>query len=450
IGKPVLGVNHCIAHVEIGRVATAATDPVLLYVSGGNTQVIAYTEGRYRVFGETLDMGIGNCLDKFAREQGIGFPGGPVIEALAKGGERYLALPYSVRGMDVAFSGLLTVAGQLAAKERIEDVCLSLQETAFAMVVEVTERAMAHTGKDEVLLGGGVACNERLRSMVQDMAEDRGARAYWPAKSLCVDNGAMIAWLGLLEHEQGGVTQTLAETRIDQRQRTDDVEVTWRPRNPAYRGGDLPRARGDGFVAQGAEAIVERTAFLGHDAVVKRRAPKRWRRPELDAALRATRTRHEAKLLAEAKRAGVRAPYVYDVDAANASLTMEALPGERLREVLERAPPQERAALLQRVGEAVAKLHARGLIHGDLTTSNLLVHDGEIQVIDFGLGDTRPEAEAMGVDLHVLAEALGATHAGHGDLFSVVWAAYERASPRAHEVAHVLDLIRRRGRYLGG
>lgn len=449
LGVPVLGVNHCVAHVEIGRVQTPARDPVLLYVSGGNTQVIAYTEGRYRVFGETLDVGIGNCLDKFAREQGIGFPGGPVIEQLAAKGTRYLELPYSVKGMDVAFSGLLTVASQHAQRgAAIVDVCLSLQETAFAMVVEVTERAMAHTGKDEVLLGGGVACNERLRSMVQAMAKDRGARAYWPEKKLCVDNGAMIAWTGLLAYEQGSVRQAPAQTAIAPKQRTDDIDVTWRELRPVYRGGDAPAPTANGFVARGAEALVERTDFLGRDAVRKSRLPKGWRRAELDAALRAQRTRHEARLLGEAKRAGARAPHVFDIDGD--ALTLERLPGERLREVLQRATPAERAALLGQVGALVAKLHAADVIHGDLTTSNLLVHEGRVAVIDFGLGATSVEAEDRGVDLHVLAEALGATHAGHGDLFSLVWAAYAKESDRAHEVLHVLEAIRKRGRYLGG
>jgi N6-L-threonylcarbamoyladenine synthase/protein kinase Bud32 len=310
---------------------------------------------------------------------------------------------------------------------------------------------MAHTGKDEVLLGGGVACNERLRAMVQQMCEDRGARAFWPEKKLCVDNGAMIAWTGLLAYEQGHVRQRPEETRIDQKQRTDDIDVTWRAPRPEYRGGDRPRSEGEGFVARGAEAVVERTEYLGIDAVRKTRLPKRWRHPDLDAQLRAVRTRHEARLLAEAKRAGARAPWLLEADAANAALTMERLPGERLREALERAAPEERARLLQRAGELVAKLHATDVIHGDLTTSNLLVlPDGSLAVIDFGLGEVSQETEPRGVDLHVLAEALGATHAGHGDLFSVAWASYERANPRAHEVAQVLDAIRKRGRYLGG
>lgn len=450
LGVPVVGVNHCIAHVEIGRVATPARDPALLYVSGGNTQVIAYTEGRYRVFGETLDIGIGNMLDKFAREQGIGFPGGPVIEQLARKGSRYLEMPYSVIGMDAAFSGLLTVAQQLARKHPVEDVCLALQETAFAMVVEVAERAMAHTGKEELLLGGGVACNERLRAMARAMCEDRGAKAYWPEKKLCVDNGAMIAWLGLLAHEQGGVRQSPGETAIDQRQRTDDVAVTWRPRDEFHLGGDAFRPTPQGMLARGAEAVVEPRTYHDLEAVAKRRVAKAWRHPDLDRHLRATRTKHEARLLAAAKRAGARAPFVYDVDAAEAALTMERLPGVRLREALERTDDAGRGALLGQVGALVARLHDAHVIHGDLTTSNLLEHQGHVAVIDFGLGDIKPEAEAKGVDLHVLAEALAATHARHGDLFEHVWAAYQRESRGAAAVGEVLHAISKRGRYKGG
>jgi len=144
---PILGVNHCVAHLEIGRGVTDAKDPVLLYVSGGNTQVIAFARGRYRVFGETLDIGIGNMLDKFARECGLAFPGGPILEKLARDGRTLLSLPYSVKGMDVAFSGMLTAA--LALRKQgasIEDLAFSIQEVAFAMLTEVTERAMTGDG----------------------------------------------------------------------------------------------------------------------------------------------------------------------------------------------------------------------------------------------------------------------------------------------------------------
>lgn len=223
---PLIGVNHCIAHLEIGRLATKAHDPVMLYVSGGNTQVIAYEGEKYRVFGETLDIAIGNCLDQFARKMGLGFPGGPIIEKLAKTG-RYTQLPYVVKGMDMSFSGLLTAAVKKAQDHSIEDISRSLQETAFATCTEVTERAMAHTGKEEVLLAGGVAVNNRLQEMISQMAEDRGAKSYIPGKSLLGDNGAMIAWLGILMHKSG-TRQKIEDTEVKQRYRTDEVQVTWR------------------------------------------------------------------------------------------------------------------------------------------------------------------------------------------------------------------------------
>lgn len=228
IEKPIIGVNHCIAHLEIGRGTKECHDPVLLYVSGANTQVIAFAEGKYRVFGETLDIGIGNCLDKFGRGIGLDFPCGPKIEALAQGGGNYLNLPYSIKGMDIAFSGLLTTADQYVRNgKKIEDVCYSIQETTFAALTEVTERAMAHTEKNEVLLGGGVACNKRLQGMVRTMAVERGAQFFVPSENLCIDNGAMIAWTGLLMY-LSGLRMKVEDSIIDQRFRTDVVDVTWR------------------------------------------------------------------------------------------------------------------------------------------------------------------------------------------------------------------------------
>jgi N6-L-threonylcarbamoyladenine synthase len=227
--KPIIGVNHCVAHLEIGRgTIKECTDPVLLYVSGANTQVIGFAEGKYRVFGETLDVGIGNCLDKFGRSVGMQFPCGPQIEQLAQNAKQYLDLPYSIKGMDIAFSGMLTAAEHYyKQKKSLEDICFSLQETAFAMLAEVTERAMAHTEKKEVLLGGGVASNSRLRDMVKTMATERGAKFFVPEKKLCVDNGAMIAWLGFLMYASG-TRMNINDTTIDQRFRTDMVKVTWR------------------------------------------------------------------------------------------------------------------------------------------------------------------------------------------------------------------------------
>ena len=232
---PLVGVNHCVAHIEVGRERCDCDDPVLLYASGGNTQVIARLDGRYRVLGETLDIGIGNMLDKFAREQGIAFPGGPKIEKLAlewlsensNPSLEGLELPYAVQGMDLAFSGILNAALKLVEKGvPLPAVCWSLQEHTFAACVEVAERAMAHAGKSELLLGGGVACNERLRGMCEVMSLSRGATSHVPEKFLCIDNGSMIATLGRLQLLWGSPT-TLDHSGVRQDLRTDETPILW-------------------------------------------------------------------------------------------------------------------------------------------------------------------------------------------------------------------------------
>ncbi len=219
-------VNHCIAHLEIARI-TGARDPVLLYASGANTQIIAFVSGKYRVFGETLDIGIGNFIDKFARHTGLGFPGGPKIEQMAKQGT-YMELPYSIKGMDVSFSGMQTKIQQLYDKgEKLENLAFSLQETSFAMLVEAAERAMAHTGKKELALGGGVACNSRLQEMCRLMCKERGAKFFCPDRQLLTDNGTMIAFAGELMFNKG-IAIIPEKADIFPRQRTDDVKVFWR------------------------------------------------------------------------------------------------------------------------------------------------------------------------------------------------------------------------------
>ncbi|MFH1181746.1 MAG: bifunctional N(6)-L-threonylcarbamoyladenine synthase/serine/threonine protein kinase [Candidatus Woesearchaeota archaeon] len=224
--KPLIGVNHCIAHLEIGRAQTKAKNPVLLYASGANTQIISFEGGRYRILGETLDIGVGNMLDTFARHIGIGFPGGPRIEELAKKGKSYIELPYVVKGMDASFGGILTNLERKSANYGKEDLCFSLQETVFAMLVEVAERALAHCNKDELLLGGGVACNKRLQEMCSIMCQERGAKLFVPEKQFLVDNAAMIAWTGLLEYK-AGITTKLSDTCIRPYWRTDEVEISY-------------------------------------------------------------------------------------------------------------------------------------------------------------------------------------------------------------------------------
>jgi N6-L-threonylcarbamoyladenine synthase/N6-L-threonylcarbamoyladenine synthase/protein kinase Bud32 len=190
--------------------------------------VVAFANGKYRIFGETLDIGIGNMLDKLGRELGIGYYAGPAIEKLARDGKQLLDLPYSVKGMDMSFSGIMTAAVSLRKKgHSLEDIAYSVQETCFAMLAEVTERAMAHIGKDEVLMGGGVAQNSRLRGMISSMANARNAEMFVPQPRLCIDNGAMIAWLGHLMYDSG-VRMTMDDTKVEQKFRTDEVDVTWR------------------------------------------------------------------------------------------------------------------------------------------------------------------------------------------------------------------------------
>lgn len=234
-GLPVVPVNHCVAHIEMGRLVCGAADPVVLYVSGGNTQVIAFAGGRYQIFGETIDIAVGNCLDRFARAVGVSNDPSPGynIEQEAKKGSKLVELPYVVKGMDVSFSGLLSYAEKeakslLAGGEyTVADMCFSLQETVFAMLVEITERAMAHCGKRDVLVVGGVGCNLHLQDMMRVMAEERGGMLYATDDRYCIDNGAMIAWTGLLEYKHGKVAPA-DQCTVTQRFRTDDVEAVWR------------------------------------------------------------------------------------------------------------------------------------------------------------------------------------------------------------------------------
>ena len=224
---PIVGVNHCIAHLEIGKLMTGAKDPVLLYTSGANTQVIAFEAGKYRIFGETLDQGIGNFIDAFARHIGLGFPGGPKIEKLALKGKKYVEIPYVVKGMDVSFSGILTNLKRKfdSGSYKTEDLCFSLQETVFAMMVEVAERAMAHCGKKELVLGGGVACNKRLQEMCKIMCSERDAKFFVPESQFLLDNGLMIAWLGILQKKQAA--KDYRNLGIKPYERTDEVKVSW-------------------------------------------------------------------------------------------------------------------------------------------------------------------------------------------------------------------------------
>lgn len=215
--KKLIAVNHCCAHLSIGKIWNKLKDPCYLYVSGVNTQILVQEENKYHVLGETLDIGLGNMLDKLGRILGLGFPAGPKIEQLAKKG-KYIELPYVVKGMDVSFSGILTKVQQLYQQKKAspEDILFSVQEICFAMCTEVVERAMANTNKKELLLVGGVGANQRFCEMLDIMCQERGATFYKVPIDLAGDQGAMIAWEGYLRRKEYGDIEINPHWRADE------------------------------------------------------------------------------------------------------------------------------------------------------------------------------------------------------------------------------------------
>ena len=428
---PLVGVNHCVAHVEIGCFATGCRDPIVLYASGANTQVIGYLNGRYRIFGETLDIGIGNALDKFARSKMLPHPGGPIIEAQAKQGQ-YIELPYTVKGMDLAFSGLVSAAKE--SKAPLPDVCYSLQETAFAMCVEVTERAMSLAGKNEVLLVGGVGANKRLQEMLRIMCEDRGAQFFVPEQKYLGDNGAMIAYTGKLMLENG-LSLPIEASQINPSFRSDEVAVTWK-HDITDAKEQLPAV--DGTPKRGAEAII--TFHNGY--AKKQRVSKRYRVPALDKRLIAERTRAEARLIHTARKGGVPTPIMSDITPD--TIVMEEVQGVLLTHALNESNVLE-------AGRMVGKLHKAGIMHGDLTTSNMILRksDGRCVLIDFGLAQATTEIEQRGVDVHVLFQTLESTAPDHADMLKAAFTAgYTETFEGAADVIHREHEIELRGRYL--
>ena len=260
------------------------------------------------------------------------------------------------------------------------------------MLVEVTERALSHTQKDEVMLCGGVSANSRLREMLRTMSQEHGAKFYMPEMKLCGDNGVMIAWLGLLMCREFG-PMDLSQTGIIQKFRTDEVDIPWIDNTKSY------LKLSDDLIAKGAESNIVKTAYLGESAVLKDRIPKGYRIREIDDKIRKARTKEEAKLLSDAKRAGVRTPVLYDIDLENKSIVMEAIDGPMLKDVID-------DELAFKIGEEIAKLHSADIIHGDITTSNILLEDEKMVFIDFGLGRYSALNEDKAVDLIVLKKSL--------------------------------------------
>jgi len=463
---PLVGVNHMVAHLEVGRHQSGFDSPVCLNASGANAHVLGYRNGRYRVLGETMDTGVGNALDKFTRHVGWSHPGGPKVEAHAADGE-YVPLPYVVKGMDFSFSGIMSAAKQAYDDDTpVEDVCFSLQETVFAMLAEVAERALSLTGSDELVLGGGVGQNARLREMLAEMCEARAASFYAPDPRFLRDNAGMIAILGAKMYDADD-TLPVEESAVDPDFRPDQVPVTWREAEPWREHGG---GAADESAVRGAEATVE----LGPSRVYKRRRPKAYRHPALDERLRRRRTREEVRLTSEARRAGVPTPVVSDVDLDSFAIAFETVGDADLREyVAGEAPDDDPArsatddlalAAVADVGRHLATIHGAGFVHGDPTTRNVRVsrrdadatgradeHEARSHrtyLIDFGLGYYSDDVEDYAMDLHVFAQSLTGTAGDPAPLLAAVEDAYREAGD--HGVLDQLREIEGRGRYRPG
>ncbi len=226
--KPLIPVNHAIGHIELGCLLTRAKDPLVLLISGGHTMVVAFARGMWRVLGETLDLTLGQLLDQVGRHVGFASPCGMKIEEAARGSKHYLELPYTLKGNDVSFSGILTSAKRLIdSGAKFEDVCFSIQETAFAITTEVTERALAFTTRKELMVVGGVAANRRLAQMLRTMAKRHSASVHIVPIRFSGDCGAQIAWTGLLAL-RAGITIPVEDSIVRQSWRLDTVHASWR------------------------------------------------------------------------------------------------------------------------------------------------------------------------------------------------------------------------------
>lgn len=423
---PLVGVNHMVAHLEIGRHTAGFDSPVCLNASGANAHLLGYRAGRYRVLGETMDTGVGNAIDKFTRHLGWSHPGGPKVEEHAADGE-YVELPYVVKGMDFSFAGITSAAKQAVDDGvPVADVCFSLQETMFAMLTEVSERALSLTGAEELVLGGGVGQNARLREMLVAMCKARGAEFHAPEARFLRDNAGMIAVLGAKMYAAGD-TLTTEDSAVNPDFRPDEVDVTWDA------GGNVAVTVPDCDEIRGAEAVVK----LG-ERVEKARVGKPYRHPELDDRLRRERTRSEARLTSLARRAGVPTPVLYDVDDREATLTFARVGNADLADALTESGVRD-------VGCHLAACHAAGFVHGDPTPRNARVGGDRTYLIDFGLGYHTEHVEDYAMDLHVFEGAL----AGTTDDAATLVAAFEDAYHTEGDPAVVAQLreIEGRGRY---
>jgi len=201
------------------------------------------------------------------------------------------------------------------------------------------------------------------------------------------------------------------------------------------------------LIKRGAEAEILLSEWMGRKAILKRRTPKSYRLRIIDERLRGTRTKEEAKLLLDARKAGVRVPLIYDVDLRKGQITMEKIEGKRIKDILDGLKSSEREEVCRHLGRGIARLHRANIIHGDITTSNLFLSNNSIVWIDFGLGEKSEEIEQKAVDLHVLMEVFESTHHKCKECFSWVVEEYGKEHKDAKRVTKRMENLIKRGRY---
>ncbi|MEA2055136.1 MAG: KEOPS complex kinase/ATPase Bud32 [Candidatus Thermoplasmatota archaeon] len=201
------------------------------------------------------------------------------------------------------------------------------------------------------------------------------------------------------------------------------------------------------LIGRGAEAEIYLSEWMGRDVVTKKRIKKKYRIKEIDEEMRRQRTKKEALLMEEARKSGTSVPIIYDVDLNEMKITMQYVNGDRIKDCIDGLDKERQKAICKKIGESIASLHKNGIIHGDITTSNLILANGNIYFIDFGLGEISNEAEKQGVDLHLLMGAFKAAHR-NTELFQWVFEAYEKKFDMAGEIRKKMKEIAERGRYV--
>lgn len=434
-----IGVNHCIAHIEIGIWNTKCSDPVVLYVSGANTQILTYNNFKYKILGETLDIGLGNSLDKFARSANLTHPGGPKIEKLAEKSKDYIKLPYTVKGMDLFYSGLSAAATRSLIYDsdnnisNLESVCYSYQEVAFSMIIEVVERAIANLKKKEVLLVGGVGANKRLQEMLFKMCKERKCSFYVPDNKYLGDNGSMIAYTGLLMYKNNDFLD-IKTSYIDASFRPDTIDILWKEnkKNISINNSDT----------NGAEAKIIINTNLNKKYLIKKRINKIYRIREIDDEIRFNRIKIELRMIIEARKLGVPTPIIYFADKEN--IVMQYIDGIELKNVIN-------ISLAEKIGKYIGILHKNNIIHGDLTTSNIIISKKqEIYFIDFSLSSFTKSIESKGVDIHVFFQTIENSYSLEicNQFIKKFKEGYCNTYNDANKILNRANEIKSRGRYL--